>query len=249
MLRSKDDQIDRLTAKINKLSEDNEILKNKADQILGKADELIVTGNKIKSKLEIVCNDRVIRNDDPNYISVLCVIKNNGKSKKKCKQTTSVYAYKVIRINQKSLNTALATHKTEHPNMKVIKIIEYTPNSINLWVRIRKRLHECDKINGKGCGFNIIGDFTEKKNARIYPKSSRRKEEYRRYINYFFHKQNLICLYNKHIRFDKISSVFNHQKSEPYFFGLVFVIFNNQCCFSPKNDHGSVSHKNSSLNL
>ena len=46
---------------------------------------------------------------------------------------------------------------------KIICKIEHTPNSINLWTRIRKNLKKRGKIDAKGCNFNLLGDFTEKK--------------------------------------------------------------------------------------
>lgn len=50
--------------------------------------------------------------------------------------------------------------------MRVIFKIEYTPNSINLWTRVRDDLKKRGNIEVKGSNFNLLGDYTEKRMLR-----------------------------------------------------------------------------------
>jgi len=80
---------------------------------------------------------------------------------KKTKKYSKVYGYGVIRIVRKSLKAALSKFRERYPNIEIIKRIKYTPNSINLWTRVRDELRQRRKIEGPGCKFNLVNGFSE----------------------------------------------------------------------------------------
>jgi len=52
-----------------------------------------------------------------------------------------------------------------HDNMQIVLEIYYTPNSMNLWTRIKEELNtggKKRKIKTSGRNFNLANDFTEK---------------------------------------------------------------------------------------
>lgn len=63
----------------------------------------------------------------------------------------------------KCLAGRLNNHKNKHPDMKILKIIAYSPNGMNLWIRVKEKLAECKKrkINVAGCKFNLRKKYTE----------------------------------------------------------------------------------------
>ena len=148
----KDVTIDKLNRKIDRLM-------SKTDAVLDKNDEILADTKKIKTKLSVVSNARVVGTGKRSDTSVLYVIKNNPRPKK----GETVYEYSVIRIAKKSLNGALSAHRLKYPRMEIIKKINFTPNSINLWTRIRNELKAKRKIDGAGCKFNLKGNFTQAK--------------------------------------------------------------------------------------
>jgi len=184
LLRKKDDKIDKLNHKINKvlegnqtlqkgnqnLQKDNKDLKSRMKVLMANSEQLIGTANNMDRKMttmdktiHTIANDRVVHTGKQADASVLYIIKNNNRKKNKRKNKKTVHAYSVIRTARRSLNAALATHEAKNPRMKIIKKIKYSPNSINLWTRIKNKLQKTDKINGNGCGFNLCEGFSERK--------------------------------------------------------------------------------------
>ena len=162
-LQKKDDKIKKLNTKMNIVLKDNKTLKNQVDKLLDRADktlekndELLTTTKSIKTKLNKISNDRVVKTGSKSDESVFYIMKNNDKAKKG--QTN--YSYGVIRVARKTLNSTLSAYKISHPQMRIITKIKYTPNSINLWTRIRTKLKKKKKIRVNGCQFNLLGDFS-----------------------------------------------------------------------------------------
>ena len=152
LLQKKDDKID-------KLLHNNKQLKKQLDELMIDTKEVLTNTKVIKTKLNTITNDRVIKTGKRSDESVMYIVENNDKQKKGVKR----YSYGVILTARKSINSTLSNYKIKHPKMKIIKKINYTPNSINLWTRIRNNLKKRNKISGTGCKFNLCDDFSERR--------------------------------------------------------------------------------------
>jgi len=149
LLQNKDDKIDKLLREVNEL-------KNTTYEVLDNT-------KKIKNKLHIVSHDRVIHTKKRGDNQAFYLAKYNDKPKrdKKTGKIIKTHEYCVIRTKKISLNTKINDILADHPRMKIIHKIKYTPNSINLWIRICDELRRKGKIEGKNCNFNIINNFSE----------------------------------------------------------------------------------------
>jgi len=71
------------------------------------------------------------------------------------------YDYRVMRLMRKSRNQSIVNHKKKYPDMTVVFEIYYSPNSVNLWNRIKKKLGN-KKIEYSGSNFNLKKNYTER---------------------------------------------------------------------------------------
>jgi len=184
IIREKDSEIAVLHTSVNKLSRQvddlinasnnvlsgNEVLKQQNKKVLRGNEELkhqnkkvLRDTKKIKNTLDFVVHDRVVHTGKRNDEAVFYIGKNNDKPKKlkKGEKPEKIYEYCTFRVARKSLNSSLSKYRDDHPNMRIIKKIDYTPNSINLWTRIRDDLRNQRKISGTSRSFNLIGNFTQ----------------------------------------------------------------------------------------
>ena len=168
---------DSLTQKVNDLINTsnsvlsgNEDLKRQNKKVLRgnkdlkiQNDKVLRNTKKIKNTLDVVVHDRVVHTGKRNDEAVFYIGKNNDKPKKlkKGEKPEKIYEYCTFRVARKSLKASLSKYREKHPHMRIIKKIEYTPNSINLWTRIRDDLRCQRNIEGRSCSFNLLGDFTE----------------------------------------------------------------------------------------
>lgn len=184
LLKKKDDKIDKLTKTVNKQSGKIDILlkenSNQTSKIdnqmkkIGKMDnriKLLVKKNKeiydqneeISGKLDITSDARVVAGrkcDD----HMFAVIKNND-NPTEYDDDEEIYKYSAQRVMKKSWKNRLVDHQAQHPNMRVLLKINYSPNSMNLWNRIKTKLGK-NKIIVSGCNFNLEDGYTERKLIR-----------------------------------------------------------------------------------
>jgi len=193
LLKGKDDKIDELNISMKKmlrsnkgltqqnisildkndgLTQQNDGLRQQLHDLMNKTNTVLDHTTKIQKTLDIAVNDRVVHTGKMNDESVVYIIRTNDipVRDKKTKKYNKVYGYGVIRIARKSLNAALSKFRERYPNMEIIKKIKYTPNSINLWTRIRDKLRLHRKIEGPGCKFNLINNFSETRMIRYVEK-------------------------------------------------------------------------------
>lgn len=64
---------------------------------------------------------------------------------------------------KKSYNSRILNYEERHPNMTVVMKINYSPNSMNLWYRIKSKLGNGRKrkITIDNCNFNLKGNYSE----------------------------------------------------------------------------------------
>ena len=132
-----------------KLLKDNKNMDKKLRMVLNQNDILYDKQEYLCDKFDDVCNYRVVEGKK-NENNMLFIIKNNDDGD---------YDYTVKRVMRKSACQGLADHKVRYPDMKILLRLDYSPNSMNLWHRIRDALD--DKIDCNRCKFNLKDDYTE----------------------------------------------------------------------------------------
>jgi hypothetical protein len=176
LLKKKDDKIDKLSKKIDKQSNEISTLlsehkkqNKKINKLLDINDEMYEQNEEILGKISVISNDRVISTEDPDDNHMLIILKNNDEddyddSDEDSDDDTKVkYMYSALRVMKKTCKSTLERHKVIHPNMEILLRINYSPNSINLWKRIKNKLTQRrhPKIEVSGCRFNILDNYDE----------------------------------------------------------------------------------------
>lgn len=170
LLREKDDKIDQLDSKIDQLLNDNDTLLTKTKKmdkrikrLLSKNDDLYEQNEEILHKVDRVSNDRLVSTGRVVNDHLLVIIKNND-DEEEYDEDEICYDYHALRVMRKSLKPRLASHKARHPDMEVIFEIAYSPNSMNLWTRIKQQLGtgKRKKLRIDNCKFNLRKKYTEK---------------------------------------------------------------------------------------
>lgn len=142
-----------LTANTDKLLNDNKKLKNKADKLI--KDNKITRGqlNTIEGQMSRCLPKRVIDPEDTSLNHTLVVIRNNNED------VDSLYDYTILRTQKKSIKSAFNKHSHKYVDAEIILQLSYTPNSINLYNRIKEYLK--NKITGKINSFDLNEDYEE----------------------------------------------------------------------------------------
>ena len=176
LLKEKDDIINDLHNKMDKvisnnekllsdnkkLFHDNEVLLAKADEMGRNVKEVLKVNYDIKrSNVEIkdtlnrVANRGVPPPKHDNDNETLVLIRNNIDT------DDDGYQYSVKRVRVGGLKTAINGHSKNYPDSEVILEIPMTPNSRNLWARVRNDLSKKEKIVGSGNNFDLSDNYSE----------------------------------------------------------------------------------------
>lgn len=152
----KNDKIDELNDKVDKLLSKNNKMDKRIKRLLSKNNDLYDQNEEILDKVYTISNDKVISTSNSKDINMFLLIKNND-DLKEYNEDTILYEYHVLRVMKKSCKIRLINHKNRHPNMEIIMKISFSPNSMNLWTRIKKRLGmgKNRKIDYDNCKFNL----------------------------------------------------------------------------------------------
>ncbi len=166
-IQVKDEKIDELSEQIRTLMKISTDHIEKTDQVLGKLDEtkeeleeakdeLSITNKTLEEshrtvqdiakKLNISVEDRVPKIEEGKN-SCLVIMKNNNE-------------YYAIRRQKRTIKLGIKRYTDKFPNSVILKMIDYNPNCINLWNRVRDNLKEEGKITCTGSEF-IITNSTE----------------------------------------------------------------------------------------
>jgi hypothetical protein len=151
---------------MKKILEANQIRLDKTfDKLVGTHEEI----RDIKDKLDNATDDRVIKPKDKSTFEYLIILKTNDPDE--------LYKYYCIRCQKRAIPQRLA----EKENYYEIKRIGYTPNSINLYNRIKEKLgNNLDRRNNR---FNLK-DISEQRFLRRIDKINEEK-----LFNRFFYLQ------------------------------------------------------------
>lgn len=176
LLQKKDDKIDKLTKNIKKqtteiktLVKDNKKqtesinkMDNRIKRLLKKNDEIYDINQEISYKIDAISDDRVIKGKKSDN-NIFILIKNN-EDPDEYDEDELYYEYYAIRTMKGSYNKTIMKYRERHPYMEIVLKINYTPNSVNLWKRIKERLRNI--ITTSGNYFNIGAKYTENKLVR-----------------------------------------------------------------------------------
>lgn len=169
LLGEKDDKIDELMKKVDKQSEDMAKQTAKIDKLLGKNKKMSKKLTIIKEqnqdiseqnedllhKVDTIVEDRVVKMPNPKHNPVFVIMKNPSKTKK---DKTRYYA---IRTKKMNVKRAISNYLETNEKATELLRIEYNPNSINLWDRVKEQLHE--HIRTLGCTLTLKPGYTEEK--------------------------------------------------------------------------------------
>ena len=165
------------------LKSDNEDFRRRDDIMSSKVDHLV---NEIDIK-----SDNYVVEGNPNTRHILVIIKTNelphklrnkkGKFMRDVngKTITSIpqFDYIALRVMKKSYKSRINSIKKEFPDMDILLEIKYTPNSMNLWSRIKKELNR-KKIAVTGSRFKRLVGYSEKRMIREIQKIHDERYEY-----------------------------------------------------------------------
>ncbi|BCS83770.1 hypothetical protein QLL95_gp0353 [Cotonvirus japonicus] len=167
LLKKKNDKIDKMSNKIDLLLDNNKELleKNKKmderiKRLAKKNDKIYNQNQDMLNKISVISNDRVIEGKrDDNHMFI--IVKNND-DPDEYDEDEDIYEYTVFRFMKKCYKTRMSDHLERHPEMEIILRINYSPNSMSLWNRIKTKLGK-NKITYSGCNFNIADKYSENK--------------------------------------------------------------------------------------
>lgn len=106
-------------------------------------------------KMDMVVDDRVIKTHSENEHPTFVLLKDNSP------HINSAYQYHAIRTMKKSVDSSIKRHKARHPKCVKIFEVQYNPNSINLWIRVRDKLRGEGKICVTNSDCGLLGDYKE----------------------------------------------------------------------------------------
>lgn len=168
MLKKKDDKIDKMSKKMDTMIEGNKEL-IKGNKTLKKQVKVLMCQNNKISKQNAKTHEQnedivdMLENITDHVVvpgkhgdgHMFFLIKNNDEDTE-----DTVYNYHVFRVMRKDANKKIIEHKIKHPNMTILLRIDHTPNSINLWNRVKTALSK--KIEYTGCRVNLKKKYTQK---------------------------------------------------------------------------------------
>lgn len=139
------------SAKIDKLLHKNKKVSRRLKTISEQARELEDQNDELLEKVTDVSIDRVVKSQDDTNSHVFVVMKDT--------QTKDKDKYYSIRTKQKTLHGQIVRYMKTHPKAIQLLTIDYNPNSINLWDRIKENLD--GKISCTNNKFRIFKKYTE----------------------------------------------------------------------------------------
>ncbi|HSA76145.1 MAG TPA: DUF3627 domain-containing protein [Nitrosarchaeum sp.] len=147
------EQNDVLIAKNDKLLNKNKKMSKKIDNPTNQNDELLEKNDVMIDKLDNVCNDRVVRPKSKDDTHSFIIIRNDAE----------LYPYHAIRRLYKDAGGVVRRYINSHgeKNTEVVLYINYTPNAINLFSRVKETLSDEGKIKFKGNDIKLRGKYTE----------------------------------------------------------------------------------------
>jgi hypothetical protein len=139
-------KIDKQTAKIDKLLHKNKKVSHKLTVVKEQNDELL-------DKIDKISEDRVVTAPNDMDKHVFIIMRDDSEEAVRSKK------YYAIRTKRRTSKTAIKKYQMEHEDSTILINIEYNPNSINLWDRVKAKLSK--KIRIRVNYFGLKSGYTE----------------------------------------------------------------------------------------
>ena len=155
----------KIIARNNKLLKQNNSLELQIERLMKlnkktnkNTEKIIGQNDRMYTKIVNISNDRVIKSDERDMPMFVLIKYNHDR---KMKQKYKLYDYTSLRISKKNYTSTIKKITKEFSSMEILLEIEYSPNAMNLWHRIRKKLNK--KLDISGTKFNIEAGYSEKR--------------------------------------------------------------------------------------
>jgi len=139
------------SAKIDRLLHKNKKMSHKLNDIKEINEDISEQNTELLQKVDTITEDRVVK-AQPKHNPVFVIMKTPSKN---------INRYYAIRTQKMSVKRAIKNYIEKHNGAVELLRIEYNPNSINLWDRVKNGLYK--KIRTSGCSFTLRTNYTEKK--------------------------------------------------------------------------------------
>jgi hypothetical protein len=146
-------KMDNQSEKIDRLLRKNKKMSNKIDNLNETADELYEQNDELLEKIDNISEDKVVKSVKPANLPLFVLMKDAT--------TKGRMKYYAIRTKKKLLPVALKRYRRLHPSGKELLKINYNPNSMNLFDRMKEYLNGKIKVNI--CSLGLINGYTEQK--------------------------------------------------------------------------------------
>ena len=147
------EKIDRLLHKNKKVSRKLTVVKEHAEDLSNKLTDVQEQNDKLLDKIDKISEDRVVNAPDDMDKHVFIVMRDDSDEAERSKK------YYAIRTKRRTSKTAIKKYRLEHTDSTILINIEYNPNSINLWDRVRAKLSK--KIRIRVNYFGLKSGYTE----------------------------------------------------------------------------------------
>jgi len=175
LLKIKDDKIDIMSKKIDKLLEKNDDIGSKLKQIKNMNRKLMSKQDRMSEKLDSICDNRVILTGKKNDDNHLLIIKNNYEPDSDDDDDTDIYEYTVLKMQKSVIKPTIEKRLIVYPNLKIILDV-INPNARTLWKNIKLDLKK--KIDCKNSSFNLKKNYSQKELIKDIKKIHERRFEY-----------------------------------------------------------------------
>ena len=133
-------------------------------RLLIKNDQLYDQNDEIINKIDLINNNKVVLTGKNKDQYRLIIIKLN-RDPEDYDDGDTFFEYTALNVMSMSLKKRMVGYSQRYPEMEILMEIEYSPHLLNLWHQIKSQLGsgKNNKIFIKGCKFNLIKKYTEKK--------------------------------------------------------------------------------------
>ncbi len=146
-------KINEQTEKIDKLLKKNHKISSKLSDVKEQNEELLGQNEELLEKVDSIAVDRVVRAPNKKDRHCFVIMKDESEDAERTK------TYYAIRTKQQSVNAAIKRYQDSHDESKVLLRIQYNPNSINLWDRVKSQLRRNLRIRTNS--FGLRNRYTE----------------------------------------------------------------------------------------
>ena len=104
--------------------------------------------DRVSEKLEVAKDERVPgKIQEPKLYEMLIIYKNNVTDKERTNSKSKLYDYKIFRVQKRIKNRQIESHRSQYQNTTELVVFERTPNSVDIYNRMKKQYSEMFEWN------------------------------------------------------------------------------------------------------